>query len=115
MCQIGTNLFLLRSLIEACDKGEVKGDGNWVSEKEARYWNCVALLAYEDGERGGDIVHRVLEYWLDCGTRTGGWEIHPAGPSREDWERFKWESDFYKAWGELASQHCVILMSGGPG
>ncbi|KAJ6111118.1 hypothetical protein N7486_003353 [Penicillium sp. IBT 16267x] len=103
----GSNFSLVWVRIDGHLNGGVQADGKWVSVKEALIWHRVAQFAYDDKWTAGYVVDRVLEYWIDCGQRRGGWDIPFDGPSRDDWERFKRESKLYKAWREFVSSYTV--------
>ncbi|KAJ5764902.1 hypothetical protein N7520_004461 [Penicillium odoratum] len=94
----GTNPSLLWFRIDSVVNGGTQADNDKTSMQEAAIWLRMAELAHEDGWTGLSIVNRVLECYLDCGTRPGGWDITPGGPSRLEWETFKEKSPFYTAW-----------------
>ncbi|KAJ5912417.1 hypothetical protein N7504_001300 [Penicillium tannophilum] len=94
----GSNFALVWHRINGHLNDGVQADGNWVSDREGRIWRRVFEFAYEDKWTAAYAIDRILEYWIDCGTRRGGWDIPLEGPSRGDWERFKRESKLYKAW-----------------
>ncbi|KAJ5642352.1 hypothetical protein N7490_006352 [Penicillium lividum] len=101
----GTNLSLLWSRINSVVNRRIQADGHFISMQEATIWLRMAEHAHEDGWTGPYIVNRVLECCLDRGTRPGGWDIAPGGPSRLEWETFKEKSPFYTTWREFASLH----------
>lgn len=90
--------------VESCSYQVIDGrverrkDGELVrvSEEEGKVIDAAVAHAHADGARGDDRKFRVIEYYIDCGTRANGWNIGSEGASRAEWERFKRESPFYK-------------------